>query len=201
MTELAEKLGQNSDNSHLPPSSDSPEQRRKRRNERKKAAEKKRKRGGQKGHKGHHRQLLPPERVDEFVDLFPCECKSCWKPLAEVADPFAKRYQHTELEGRVAYTTEYRRHAVVCPECGYKTRATYDREVIPRGAFGPRLMATVVLLTGVYHLSRRKTVSLLRGATRRADVDRLRERDRAAHERRGQARGGRGVGVGDPRRR
>src|SRR5690606_4559181 len=34
-------------------------------------------------------------------------------------------------------------------------------EIIPRFAFGPRLMAVVAMLTGVYHLSRRQTVRLL----------------------------------------
>ena len=38
-----------------------------------------------------------------------------------------------------------------CPCCGYKMRAAYDRAVIPRFSCGPRLMAVVVMLTGVYH--------------------------------------------------
>ena len=40
-------------------------------------------------------------------------------------------------------------------------RALYDDDIIPRYAFGPRVMSVVVLLTGVYHLSRRDTVRLL----------------------------------------
>lgn len=156
LAKALELLGKNSSNSNNPPSSDPPSAKRAKRKK------KGRRRGGQKGHRGSHRELLPPERVDEVVDLFPPECESCWKSLPRVPDDRAKRYQLTELKPLAAHTTEWRRHAVACPHCGYTTRATYDPEVLPRFAFGPRLMAVVGLLTGVYHLSRRQTVRLLR---------------------------------------
>jgi transposase len=57
--------------------------------------------------------------------------------------------------------TEWLRHEVECPDCGTCTRARYDRATLPASAFGPCLTATVVLLTGAYHLSRRKTRRLL----------------------------------------
>jgi transposase len=50
---------------------------------------------------------------------------------------------------------------VHCPCCGKATRAAYDAQKIPSSPFGPRLMSAVALLTGVYHLSRRKAVTLL----------------------------------------
>jgi transposase len=59
------------------------------------------------------------------------------------------------------HTTEWRRHQVTCPHCGYKTRAVHDEKVIPPSPFGPRLMAIMGMLTGVYHVSRRSTVRLL----------------------------------------
>ncbi len=156
LAKALELLGQDSNNSNKPPSSDPPNA---------KQAKKKlrgRRRGGQKGHPVSRRELLPPEQVDEVVDLFPTECESCWKPLSQVPDRFCKRYQLTELKPLAVHTTEWRRHAVVCLCCEYKTRAKYDPDVIPRLSFGPRLMAVVALLTGVYHLSRRQTVRLLR---------------------------------------
>ncbi len=156
LAKALELLGQDSGNSNKPPSSDPPSAKKS------KKKIKGRRRGGQKGHRGSRRQLLPPEQVDEVVDLFPAECESCWKPLAQVPDKLPKRYQLTDLKPLAVHTTEWRRHAVVCPCCGYKTRAKYDPEVIPRLSFGPRLMAVVALLTGVYHLSRRQAVRLLR---------------------------------------
>jgi transposase len=156
LARLRELVGRNSNNSNKPPSSDPPGAKRPKRKKGK------RRRGGQKGHCGSHRALLPPEQVDHVIDLYPAECESCWKPLPEIPDALAKRYQLTELKPLAAHTTEWRRHAVVCPVCSFKTRAEYDPDVLPRFSFGPRLMAVVALLTGVYHLSRRQTVRLLR---------------------------------------
>lgn len=160
VAELTKRLGQNSSNSHLPPSSDSPDERRQRRNKAKKDKQR-RKRGAQAGHRGAHRELLPVEKVNKFVDLFPTQCESCWKPLPRVLDPLAKRYQQTEVPPIAPFTTEWRRHEVTCPCCRYRTRAPYMDGEIPASPFGPRLMAIVALLTGVYHLGRRRAVDLL----------------------------------------
>jgi transposase len=159
--ELLRKLGQNSSNSHLPPSSDPPGTRKQRRAKAKAKRKERRKRGGQQGHRGSHRELLPPEQVDHVVDLFPPQCENCWKDLPRVPDPSAKRYQQTELPPIRPETTEWRRHAVDCPCCGHKTRAAYDADQIPASSFGPHLMALMALLTGIYHLSRRKARDLL----------------------------------------
>ena len=94
VAELLEIVGRNSRNSHLPPSTDPPGTRGGQGKEDKPG---KRKRGGQPGHGGSHRVLLPPERVDEFVDLYPSHCEGCARELPEVADPRAKRFQQTEM--------------------------------------------------------------------------------------------------------
>lgn len=160
VAELMAQLGQNSSNSHRPPSSDSPDERRRRRNNAKKEKQQ-RKRGGQQGHPGAHRELLPPDKVNKFVDLYPPECENCWKPLPKVPDPSPKRYQQIELPPIEPHTTEWRRHQVTCPCCRFKTRAAYDENEIPSSPFGPRLMAIMALVTGVYHLSRRRGVEFL----------------------------------------
>lgn len=158
---LTEQLNRNSKNSHLPPSSDGPGSGsgtgRAARNKRK--AE--RKRGGQKGHRGSHRELLPADRVDTFEDLFPEVCLGCARPLPRVLDAAASRYQQMDLRDHRPHLTEWRRHEVQCQHCGHCTRAAYDSAKIPNSAFGPCLTATVALLTGAYHLSRRKTQKLL----------------------------------------
>ena len=160
VAQLLEQLGQNSRNSHKPPSTDTPEERQKRKNREKKARQA-RKRGGQPGHRGASRELVPPEKVSKFVDLFPAECENCWKSLPAVPDASATRYQQIEVPPLEPRTTEWRRHQVTCPCCGYKTRAAYDGAQIPASPFGPRLMAIMALLTGVYHLGRRRAVELL----------------------------------------
>lgn len=94
----------------------------------------------------------------DTIDLFPSHCEACAKPLPEVPDPNAMRFQIAEVLPVEPYTTEYRRHAVRC-SCGQTTCAVHDQQ--PASPFGPRLMALVALLTGVYHLSRRKAAELL----------------------------------------
>ncbi|MGH7057564.1 MAG: DUF6444 domain-containing protein [Acetobacteraceae bacterium] len=160
VAELTEKLGQNSRNSHLPPSSDPPGSAGTTGTGRPRSKSG-RKRGGQRGHRGTRRDLVPEDQVNELVDLYPAECENCWQALPEIADEHAKRYQVTEVPPIQPHTKEVRRHAVTCLCCGHKTRAAYDEEVIPASPFGPRLMSIVALLTGVYHVSRRKTCALL----------------------------------------
>jgi len=155
--EQGRKLGQHSGNSNLPPSSDGPGQGASSSQRKKKGG----KRGGRKGHRGSHRRLVAPDEVDRVVDMFPARCDACHQWLPKVLSLFPKRHQYTELEPLVPKVTEYRRHEVCCPSCGHRTQAAYDDDVIPRTAFGPRLMAVVVLLTGVYHLSRRRAARLL----------------------------------------
>jgi transposase len=156
LADVLEKLGRNSLNSHLPPSSDPPG------THAGKGNKSGRKRGGQPGHGGGTRKLVPLEEVDEFIDVFPKECENCWAELPEVLDPAAKRYQQTELlPPAKRHTKEWRRHQVTCLQCGHQTRAPYDATRIPASPFGPRLMATAATLSGDYHLSRRKTVRLL----------------------------------------
>jgi transposase len=104
---------------------------------------------------------VPEGNVDTFIDLYPPEYENCWHPLPQVPDPSPKRYQQTEIPPLKPFTTEWRRHAVVCPCCRYRTRAHYNEATIPSSSFGPRLMAIMALLTGVYHLSRRKAIDLL----------------------------------------
>jgi transposase len=153
---LLEQLGQNSSNSHKPPSSDPPGAG----PQRNPSKGKKGKRGGQKGHRGTFRELLPASQVDEVVNLFPRQCENCWAGLPESVDPEALRYQVTEVPPIKPHTKEFRRHEVQCA-CGHRTRAAHDSATIPTSRFGPRLVALVALLTGVYHISRRRTGQLL----------------------------------------
>lgn len=156
---LAAELKKNSSNSSLPPSSDGPGAVSRGVRESKKPKSE-RKRGGQKGHRGAHRQLLPPEQVDELVDLFPEACEGCARPLEPSPDADARRYQCLELLAGGQHVTQWQRHAITCP-CGHTTRAPYDPEVIPVSPFGVRLTSVVAALSGVYHLSRRNTQRLL----------------------------------------
>ena len=152
---LKEQLDRNSSNSGKPPSSDSPDQRAERRGKGKTGG----KRGGQPGHSGSKRELVPPEQVSEFKNLFPPECENCWAALPQTPDPSAQRFQTIELPQPKAHVIEWLQHCVACPGCNHKTWAS--TESIPASPFGPRLSSVTALLTGVFHVSRRAAVSLL----------------------------------------
>lgn len=159
VAELTERLGQNSRNSHLPPSSDPPGTTGKTGSgQRPKSG---RPRGAQRGHRGSRRELVAADKVNDIVDLYPAECENCWAALPEQPDAHAKRYQWIEVPPLQPYIKETRRHEVGCPCCGHKTRALCDEHEISASPFGPRLMSIVALLTGVYHVSRRNTAKLL----------------------------------------
>jgi transposase len=68
-------------------------------------------------------------------------------------------HQVTDLPPVRAHVTEHRLHGVRCGACGHATRAAVPPNV-PVGAFGPRLQATVALLSGRYRLSRREVADL-----------------------------------------
>jgi transposase len=109
--------------------------------------------GGQRGHVGHHRPLVPPERVDTIVDLAPDTCRHCAHRLRArhvVGEP--RRHQVTELPPITAHVTEYRCHRRQCPACGRTTLAALPIECVNQ--FGPQLTALMAYLTVVCRLPR-----------------------------------------------
>ncbi|MCP5043427.1 MAG: IS66 family transposase [bacterium] len=105
--------------------------------------------------------MVPAEAVDTFVELFPPVCLGCAVQLPPKFDTDARCYQQLDLRDHRPHVTEFRRHEVECSHCGCRTRAAYDATKIPSSSFGPCLTAVVGMLTGVYHLSRRKAQQLL----------------------------------------
>lgn len=153
VADLESRLGRSSRNSSKPPSSDppwTPPRRRKRAG---------RRRGGQPGHKGTTRSLLPPDRVDEIVDVKSDNCDCCGKALSG-EDPSPSRRQVVEMPPVEPIVTEYRRHTLECPACGAQTTPELPPGV-PKGAFGPRLQAVIAICSGVYHLSKRMVEGLM----------------------------------------
>lgn len=144
--ELWARLDMNSSNSSKPPSSDGPGASR----EKKPTG---RSRGGQPGREGNRRSLLPPERVDAFIEARPEHCGRCNRHLRG-DDPNPRRRQVIELPPVAPHVTEIRYHALCCPDCGLVTCAPEPPD-LPRGAFGPRLLSIIGLLTGKFGVSKR----------------------------------------------
>src|SRR3989441_6271576 len=151
---------QNSTTTSKPPSSDGLAGRPRERGRRVKS---RRTAGGQPGHPGHHRDLVPVERVDAIVDLVPEACRHCARHLHarhSVGDP--RRHQVTELPPIAAHITEYRCHRRQCPACGTTTLAPLPDELASQ--FGPQLTALIAYLTVVCRMPRLVVQRLLEGA-------------------------------------
>ena len=149
---------QHSGNSSRPPSSDPPDA-----PGRPAARPSGRRRGGQPGHRGHHREWVPPSDVNVFVEHYPEQCPGCQAPLPvalpDTAEP--QRQQVWDVPVVVEpVITEHRYHTVTCPHCQTAVSAPRPADV-PSGAFGPQLTALVGLLHGRYRLSAREIQALL----------------------------------------
>jgi transposase len=156
IVELERKANQNSRNSHKPPSSDGPGTFR---GGQLPQRDKRRKRGGQKGHEGHHRELLSSEQVQNLIDVCPSACEHCGATLVG-ADPAPERQQKVDIPPIRAEVTEYRLHGLKCDGCGEVTRGRLP-EGVPVGCFMPRMLAVIALLSGAYRLSKRQIQQLL----------------------------------------
>ncbi len=106
--ELEDRLNLNSKNSSKPPSQDQ-----------KKSNESPRKGGAKPGHKGHHRQLLPPDQVDVFKECVQKNCPCCGSEKIEQLAEEAALWQQVEIPCKIAYVTQYERKPFCCISCGH----------------------------------------------------------------------------------
>lgn len=141
LKELEARLGKTSQNSSKPPSSDPPSA-----SSPPPKAPRGRKAGAQPGHQGHSRPLVPPEQVDESIDLLPERCSHCptvFSPeVPTVGAP--RRIQVWELPELRPHITEYRQHSRCCPSCQHLVTAELPADA-PPGALGPRATALLAL--------------------------------------------------------
>jgi len=159
LAELEARVGQNSTNSSRPPSSDAPWSKPKRKPPEESSG---RKPGGQPGHPPHVREPVPPEQVARTRDVFPDKCGICGLELPpDVAALDAYEHQVTDLPEIRPEVTGVRLWRKRCPRCRGFTRARLPADV-PKGAFGPRLKATVTALTAKYGLSRRELIEAIK---------------------------------------
>lgn len=154
--ELERRLGMNSGNSSQPPSTDGPEQ------TPVKAAKPAsgRKRGGQPGHAKHSRRLIPTAECADVQHHRPQVCPDCETKLRG-DDPDPQRHQVTDLPSIQPIVVEHQVHTLTCRCCGRRCAGELPATV-PRGAFGPQVVATVTLLTGLGRLSQRMIAQTLR---------------------------------------
>jgi transposase len=151
---LREQTRRSSHHSSQPPSSDAPST-----PPRPPRRARGRKRGAQPGHAAHQRTLYPVEQCRSVHDHHPTQCRACGTALVG-DDPHPVRHQVVELPEVMPLVDAHRLHQLTCPECHGAPRATLPSAVPARG-YGPRLAATVGLLSGPYRQSERQTPQAL----------------------------------------
>ncbi len=141
---LEEHLGLNSQNSSKPPSTDQ-----------KTDHNPPRKGGAQEGHPGHFRPLRVAHKIIEHKPATCSRCGSCNLRIGK-----AWIFQQTELPTIELEVTEYRCFRAVCRDCNNRQAALPPPGIEP-SAFGPRLSAAITMLTGAYHMGKRRAKGLL----------------------------------------
>jgi transposase len=154
VSQIEERLGQNSQNSSQPPSQDGFGKK-----VRPKREKSEKKRGGQPGHGGHQPKYYELSDRDVIENHLPSECGKCGVEL-QGEDPAPYRHQILEIPPLRPEITEHRLHQLTCPHCGSVTRGK-----LPNGVgvsqYGERLAATVALLSSQHYQSHSKVQSLL----------------------------------------
>jgi transposase len=155
--DLEARLNRNSGNSDVPPSANPP-------NSPKPTPKKPtgKKPGGQPGHRGHHRAVAVPDVVKDHHPICCPHCESTFTgDEAEVGAPVC--HQVTEIPPVRPIVTEHRCHRLRCRSCRRPVLAPVPVGV-PSGAFGPRVVAMVALLSGRHRVSRRGVAEFLADA-------------------------------------
>src|SRR5664280_1505309 len=153
---LEKRIGKNSVNSSLPPSSDL-FGRSKDRPENANRAQRRalgRKPGKQTGTDGKH--LAHVDDPDEVHLHTPSACDGCGADLADVPVERTEIRQVTDIPTSVPTTTEHRAGSKRCG-CGTVTKAAFPKEARGHASYGPRIRATALYLLSRQHLPFERT--------------------------------------------
>ena len=160
LIDLAARLGMDSSNSSMPPSSDGPSSSSGSTGD-EKSSKAKKKSGAQPGHPRHERPLIPTDECDDVHIIRPKTCNGCGTSLTKVPDdPAPQRHQVVDLPKISPQTIEYQQQRLKCPCCGQTTLAKLPAGV-PPGQFGSGVVTAVTMLGGLCRLSHRLTVTVL----------------------------------------
>jgi transposase len=152
IAKLEARLNTNSSNSSKPPSSDPPWEKKTSK------GNTNGKRGAQTGHQGITRELVPAEEVDVIVPCKPADFCACGGAV-DLDESAPERKQVFEIPQIRPHITEYQVFSGECSCCAAKMRGELPSDA-PSGMLGPNAQATIALLTGKYHLSKRDVQEL-----------------------------------------
>jgi transposase len=155
VAQLKRRLGMNSGNSSMPPSSDrfskpAPKSLRGRTN---------RKQGKQPGAPGASLSLV--EDPDQIVDHMPSSCSGCGTGLRRRDEVGVTRRQVVDLPEVRPAVTEHRLHRLRCRSCRHVTTAPGPAEATAPACYGPNVTALAVYLLTFQHIPVARTAQLL----------------------------------------
>lgn len=158
VAELERRLGRNSGNSSMPPSSDTfggPQK--------KPQAKSGRKRGRQPGAGGSGLSMV--EKPDVTEDHVPAACTGCGEALDKDDSIGFERRQVRDIPLTTVKVTEHRAHRCRC-DCGVVTTSPMPEEVAGSpSSYGPNLRALAVYLLVFQHIPVERTAILIRDVT------------------------------------
>ena len=148
---LEKRVGKNSENSSLPPSSDLFGRKKDKPENANRAARRAlgRKPGKQPGTEGKH--LAHVDDPDEVYFHTPSACDGCGADLADIPVEDTEVRQVTDIPVPVTFTTEHRAESKRCA-CGTVTKATFPKEARGHASYGPQIRATSLYLMSRQHL-------------------------------------------------
>lgn len=155
VAELKRQLGQNSQNSSKPPSTDSPFAKPAPKSLRRRSG---RKPGGQPGHRGLTLDLV--DNPNQRLDHEPGPCTGCGGDLADAPLVGVERRQVFDLPPMAVQVTEHRLIARRCT-CGTTTCGAAPDGVTTRVSYGPRITAIILYLYVGQFLSKNRTAQAL----------------------------------------
>ncbi|GAA0969565.1 hypothetical protein GCM10009555_016920 [Acrocarpospora macrocephala] len=155
--QLKRRVGMDSSNSSMPPSSDGPAARAKRGRKPKKRSP--RPRGGQAGHEGH--ALAWRSDPGQITIITPQACAGCGYRLADLRGKVAARVQVFDTPPVKLQVTEYRMVKVTCPACRRTTRAATPAGMAGPCCYGPNVRAATALLACAGHMSIERAADLM----------------------------------------
>ena len=146
LRQIEELLGLNSKNSSIPPSSD-------KKKKSKLGSLNDRKRGGQNGHKGHHREMWPQDKVHETILCSPQTKCTCGGEVKLSGKSYI--HENFELPEIEPIVTHYHLQSGRCQSCKKGCQGQLP-DGVPTGMLGPQLLALSGLLSSHYSLSKEK---------------------------------------------
>lgn len=164
LRQLEARLGQNSQNSSKPPSSDQPggKNLKPMNSLRKKTGKKP---GGQKGHKGNTLAQVEVTDPEHIQDHRPAQCPHCHTDLGQVESQGYTRRQVFDIPEPVLEVVEHRAHALVCPCCAANVKADFPESVDQPVQYGPYLVGLGVYLHAEHLVPFSRAAQILREIT------------------------------------